>query len=249
MSRKIHKTINALLFACLMLFVLFLLWQWHSTQRSDTPRILRLKNATKGNKEEKVTNAKTYSKHETPVVQKHDGSDITETLTFEQWIRPFSVEDTEGEMEGKFRQISSALETEFYLYILAKYATWTDGEIRQRFRELREQAPAIRTEAFLQEESELSILPRARRMEQSRTNPPPDWEVARDMLSHRSSFYTEEVRDFAWIRSGRCSGDGDIEAINKIVARLNQAISSNKTILTYWDDLIESWGLPPQQFK
>jgi len=227
----------------LLLLALLFIWQSNDTPTNETVEPWRGKEDIAVSHEAVTTSldGEPLPLHEARMTQGH--GDIENLDASEQWICPFSAEDTPEEMEGKFRQMDRMLQADFELRVLAKYAAWTDEEARTRFWEIR--GTGIHSEALRLEESELRLLPGARGRERSRTNPPSDWGAADGLFTHGASFYTREVEMFTYLRDRRCSKDGDMEAINRIVTRLNQAISLNKTILTYWDDLKDSWWLPP----
>ena len=231
MSRKTYIRIIVL---CVFLLVVLLVWWSSDTPMSETTQILQSKDTATASQGVRVKITP-----EAPITQGY--GDKEEPKVSEQWIRPFEEGDTTID-QRRFSHIFWTLYTEFELRVLAKYADWTEEQRKQRFWAL--QGTGDRSEAVRLEESELIVLPGVRRREQSRINPPSSWEAADDLM-HRSSIYTKEVDTLGEIRRKSQLTDEDRKTMNQIIARLNRAISSNKAILTYDDDLRNSWGLPP----
>ena len=153
-----------------------------------------------------------------------------EVVYISPWIHPFGVDDIESP-KLKLVRLDMAVRAEYDLYILDKYAGWTEETWEQRFREIAH----LPFNERIKDEEEYDVFMHAR------------WRMEGRVTDTEAAVITEEYKMVRKLRWGEQElTDETKEELNQIIERLNRLAETNQTFRTYCWRLPEEYRLREQ---
>ena len=240
------KKTKYIILAYLLIIICFFTWRLFNkptVEKNDND--LKNTNANTSNKQIKNETVKPEQKGQ-PQGSAQETKLAKEMESSKPRISLLNVNDSRGRKGQKLDGVSAGLRAEYYLYILNKYADWTEKEVEQRWWEL-EKSSDRNTEENQILRSELDNLSIARYEAKRRATPPNERERAQDVP--KLPIYTKDYNEMGRIWRADQITEEDVEIIDRIVERLNEAGKTNELLRNYWELTYGPFDIPPDDYE
>jgi len=206
-----------------LLVAIFLAWYLYKKTIAKESNAISISTAEK-TVEDKRHDDKTESlRHEIQVSNNRDKTVITEGP--ELWIRPFSIDDTNEEREEKFKKIVVARYAESKL----RTPNWQDGDLEDEG-----YAIDFGVSGGTKMNLDTETLSLDRQRVTGETTPLEEMRHFRNWI-YVNYAHSKEGKKIVKIRYEKSEiTDEDIEFLNSIVERLNEAGKTNASLRNYW---------------